>query len=139
MIKVGFGTRKDFEGATDIEIAQLEQEMDFEFGKGLKSYLSHFGKRMHTPGIELSRYTVANISYATKNANKRSVKEKVLKSAVTDSWNGEVCSTIIRKLCFIHYIDYNSYFSFVINFHCNLMTWNILNLCDFLVFYKFFF
>lgn len=114
-IKINLATISDFEGMKEDEIKKLEKNVDFEFGLGMSSYLSYFGKKLNIRNIGMSSFTEQNIKRATKEANQADVSNKIIKGTLVHAWDEEEIINDIEKVCFLDFFEVNYYFTFIAN------------------------
>ncbi len=100
-------------GATATDISALEDEIDFRFEAGVKSYLSYFGHDSEAWNFDLTKFTIKNILLAEQKANKDSIRDGVLQRKVVNAWDEQVCPIKFKKICFINYFEPNYYFTFI--------------------------
>jgi len=104
---------EDFIGANENEILKLEEEIDFKFGLGMKSYLKHFGHKIGVRNFDLTRFTIKNILQAEEQAKKHKIKDKIIKGNLVDGWDEKPITNSLGKICFVNYFETNYYFTFI--------------------------
>lgn len=104
---------EEFIGANENEILKLEDEIDFKFKLGMRTYLKHFGHKIGIQHFGLIKFTIKNILQAEEIAKRHGIKAKIIKGNLVDTWNEEVVTNNLKQICFVNYFEENHYFTFI--------------------------
>lgn len=113
VIDTGIAVASEFIGADENEVMNLENQIDFNFGLGMRTYLKHFGHKIGIRNFDLTKFTIDNILKAEEIAKKYDIKEKVINGNVVDGWHEKLVRDNLEQVCFVNYYASNHYFTFI--------------------------
>ncbi len=112
-IKNGISVEAEFVGAEDKEVIKLENQIGFNFGLGMRTYLEHFGNKIGIRNFDITRFTIKDILQAEDKAVKLDIREKIINGDLVDGWDEKSIYNSLEQICFVNYFETNHYFTFI--------------------------